>query len=308
MIKRKMVFIAGFLIIILLLVEVSSGNLKRHASALSQEIKMHWRHLNYPSLPGLEGEGILLMDEDTGDILFSINDTERLYPASTTKILTALITLEKGDPNDLITVGQEVHLRTPGESSAGLKQGQKLRLKDLAAAMLLPSGNDAARTAARYIARLDSGHSISPEAAEVYFAGLMNIRAKQLGAKSSNFVNPHGLHDPNHYSTAKDMAIIARAAMRNKDFRTIAAEQKHTAALSKVTFSNRNKLIQSGSQYYFQGADGIKTGLTDEAGYCLVASASRSGRNLISVVLHSTAEGVWTDSSKLLEYGFEQKK
>ncbi|RUT29928.1 D-alanyl-D-alanine carboxypeptidase [Paenibacillus zeisoli] len=299
---------AGFIVIVLLLVEISSGNLMRHTTALMHEVKMQWRDMNHPSLPGLEGEGLLLMDEDTGNILFSINDTERLYPASTTKILTALITLEKGNPHDLITVGKEVNLRTPGESSAGLKQGQKLRLKDLAAAMLLPSGNDAARTAARYIARLDSGHSMSPEASEVYFASLMNARAKELGAKSSHFVNPHGLHDPNHYSTAKDMAMIARAAMRNKEFRSITAEQKHTAALSHVTFTNRNKLIQSGSEYYFQGADGIKTGFTDEAGYCLVASASRQGRNLISVVLHSTAEGVWLDSSKLLDYGFKLKQ
>ncbi|MNQ85003.1 D-alanyl-D-alanine carboxypeptidase DacB precursor [compost metagenome] len=307
MINRKIAFIAGLLIIVLLLVEISSGNLKRHTTALMHEVKMQWRDMNNRSLPGLEGEGILLMDEDTGDILFSINDTERLYPASTTKILTALITLEKGDPNDLITVGSEVHLRTPGESSAGLKQGQKLRLKDLVAAMLLPSGNDAARTAARYIARMDSGHSMSPEESEVYFAGLMNTRAKELGAEASHFVNPHGLHDPNHYSTAKDMAMIAQAAMRNKDFRSIVAEQKHTATLSNISFSNRNKLIQRGGEYYFQGADGIKTGFTDEAGYCLVASASRNGRNLISVVLHSSAEGVWKDSSKLLEYGFKLK-
>ncbi|MNT26491.1 D-alanyl-D-alanine carboxypeptidase precursor [compost metagenome] len=101
--------------------------------------------------------------------------------------------------------------------------------------------------------------------------------------------------------------MIAQAAMRNKNFRSIVAEQKHTAALSNISFSNRNKLIQRGGEYYFQGADGIKTGFTDEAGYCLVASASRNGRNLISVVLHSSAEGVWKDSSKLLEYGFKLK-
>ncbi|USB31951.1 D-alanyl-D-alanine carboxypeptidase family protein [Paenibacillus sp. YPG26] len=305
MIKRKVIFIAGLLIIVLLLIEIGSGNGKRHTSALIHVVKQQWRDMNHRSLPGLKGEGILLMDEDSGDILFSINDTARLYPASTTKILTALLMLEKGNPEDLITVGSEVQLRTTGESSAGLRQGQELRLRDLAAAMLLPSGNDAARTAARYIARLDSGHSMSPEESEAYFAGLMNARAKELGAEVSHFVNPHGLHDVNHYSTARDMAVIARAAMENEDFRTLVAEQKHKAELSNISFSNRNKLIQTGGEYYFQGADGIKTGFTDEAGYCLVASASRNGRNLISVVLHSTAEGVWKDSSKLLDYGFK---
>lgn len=303
MLNRKIGVLAGFIIFVLLIAEISSGNFKQHASSVMQHVTRLSEGISRPELPGLEGEGMILLDEKTGEVLFSSQDTKRLYPASTTKILTALITLEKGNPDDLITVGKEVHLRTSDESSAGLKQGQKLQLRDLTSAMLLPSGNDAARTAARYIARIDSGQTMSPEESEVYFAKLMNQRAKEIGAKASHFVNPHGLHDSNHYSTAKDMALIAREAMKNPEFRTLVAESRHQSTDSKTAFINRNKLISSGD-YYFQGADGIKTGYTDEAGYCLVASASRDNRSLISVVLHSTAEGVWKDSSKLLNYGF----
>ncbi|WP_068619027.1 D-alanyl-D-alanine carboxypeptidase family protein [Paenibacillus tuaregi] len=308
MINRKVVRVGAILILLLLIIEISSGNLKTHVSTLVHKVNQQWNHIFGPPLQGLEGEGLLLMDEDTGDILYAENETKRLYPASTTKILTALITLEKGNPDDLITVGKEARLRTPDESSAGLEEGQKLRLKDLVAAMLLPSGNDAARTAASYITRIDSGQQMSPEEAEQYFAELMNQRARKIGADSSHFANPHGLHNANHYSTAKDMALIAREAMRNEVFKSIVAEKRHKSSESAVSYMNRNKLLQSGSEYYFQGADGIKTGHTDEAGYCLAASATRGGQRLISVVLHSTAEGVWKDSGKLLEYGFSQVK
>lgn len=255
----------------------------------------------------VRAEGVVLMDSSTGQVLFRKNDKKRLYPASTTKIVTAMIALEKGKPNEMVTVGDEANLRTPGESSAGLRQGQKLALSDLIAAMMLPSGNDAARTVARYIAGKEAGKSLSAEEGIRTFVKMMNDKAKQLGANNTLFANPHGLHDPNHYTTASDMALLAKKAMENKLFRQTVSEQEHNVALARTTMTleNRNKLLQPDSGFYFEGANGIKTGFTDEAGYCLVASATRDGKRLIAVVLKSSSTDVWLDSYALLEYGFE---
>lgn len=254
----------------------------------------------------IKGKAGVLMDESSGKILYAKNANERLYPASTTKILTALIALEKTNVNDPIQIGNEILLREREESSAGLKPGQVLPLGVLLRAMLLPSGNDAARAVAVYIAKKDSNQpNMSSEAALDYFAKLMNVRAKQIGATHSHFVNPHGLHNPNHYSTAEDLAKIAREARKFKEFREIVSEEVYKD--SSETFYNRNELVNRSSKHYFNGADGIKTGFTDEAGHCLVSSASRNGKKLISVVLHSSKEDVWNDSTAMLEYGFQEK-
>lgn len=254
----------------------------------------------------INGEAGVLMDENSGEILYAKNANERLFPASTTKILTALIALNKGNMNDTVHIGDEVTLREPDESSAGLKPGQSLSLKVLLRAMLLPSGNDAARSVAVYVAKKESNNpQMSSKEALDYFAQLMNQEANRLGAKHSHFVNPHGLHNPNHYSTAKDLALIAREARKNSEFREIVSEEMYKDA--NHTYYNRNELVNRGSQNYYQGANGIKTGFTDQAGYCLVSSASRNGKNLIAVVLHSTNSDVWSDSTAMLEYGFEEK-
>lgn len=258
------------------------------------------------SLGTLQGEAALLMDEKTGEILYSKNPHMKLYPASTTKILTALIALEKGDPDAIVTVGDEAQLRTPDESSAGLYEGQQLSLRDLLSALMLPSGNDAARTIARYISSQELGRAVSAEEGISCFADLMNDKAKELGARESHFVNPHGLHDPDHYTTAYDLAIIAKEARKNKLFKQIVSETERsvTAGQETQTFVNRNKLLQNTDENYYDGATGIKTGFTEKAGYCLVASASRQSANLIAVVLHSTSTGVWYDARTLLNYGF----
>lgn len=277
------------------------------ASALMNKAKAQWRMITAPGLGGVEGKAMLVMDRETGKILYAHNDKKRMYPASTTKILTALIVLERGNPDELVTVGKEARLRTADESTAGLHEGDQLPVRDLIAAMMLPSGNDAARTAAAYIAEKETGRKLEPEEATAYFAGLMNQRAKELGAKNSHFVNPHGLHDPDHYTTARDIAVIAQAAMSHEAFQGIVGEAVHyTEGTGETTaFRNRNRLIQSDNEWYFQGANGIKTGYTEKAGYCLVGSAVRDDKELISVVLHSTEQGVWSDSVKLLDYGFQ---
>ncbi|MFB7816062.1 D-alanyl-D-alanine carboxypeptidase family protein [Paenibacillus chitinolyticus] len=252
----------------------------------------------------IEGEAAVLMDAETGKLLFGKNKDLRLYPASTTKIVTALVALEKGGLQDPVTVGDEVRLTTKGESTAGLQEGQTLTLRDLIVAMMLPSGNDAARTVARYIAEKDSGRKLSAQKSIDYFAGLMNAKASKLGAKKSHFTNPHGLHDPGHYTTAGDMALLGREAMKNKVFGSIVSEPKQAVAVSSgsLTYVNRNQLLQEGSEFYVQGVNGVKTGFTDEAGYCLVSSATLNSKKFIGVVLHSSSGGVYTDTRSLLEY------
>lgn len=281
--------------------------LRPEAAAAFEYIRAH--AVSWTSPVEVEGGAAVLIDAETGEELYGKNGDKRLYPASTTKILTALIALEQGELGDRIAVGDEVNLRTADESSAWLREGQLLTLRDLLSAMMLPSGNDAARTVARYVARKEKGTDVSAEESIRYFAGLMNEKARELGANRSHFVNPHGLHDPDQYTTARDMALIAQAAMKLEAFRDIVNEREYTAAFaaSAVTYENRNQLLQPDSPYYLEEADGIKTGFTDEAGYCLVSSASRGGTRLIAVVLHSTQNSVWSDSRRLLQYGFGEK-
>ncbi|MFS0840598.1 D-alanyl-D-alanine carboxypeptidase family protein [Paenibacillus sp. 1P03SA] len=257
-----------------------------------------------PFNESIEGEAAVLMDAETGTFLFKKNKDLRLYPASTTKIVTALVALEKGGLQDRITVGDEVRLKTKGESTAGLQEGQSLTLRDLIVAMMLPSGNDAARTVARYIAEKDKGRKLSAQQSIDYFAGLMNAKASKLGAKKSHFTNPHGLHDPDHYTTAGDMALLGREAMKNKTFSSIVSEPKQAVTVSSGsrTYVNRNQLLQAESEFYIEGVNGVKTGFTDEAGYCLVSSAVLNGKKVIGVVLHSSSGGVYTDTRSLLAY------
>ncbi|TMV47632.1 D-alanyl-D-alanine carboxypeptidase [Paenibacillus mesophilus] len=254
----------------------------------------------------------LVIDAATGTVLFAKNDRERAYPASTTKILTALIALEIGKPDELVTVGAEARPEDPEESRAGLRQGQRLKLYDLVEAALLPSGNDAARTLAVHIARKTAGNpNLSTAEAQEEFAKLMNKRAKKAGATHSHFVNPSGLHDPDHYSTARDLALIAKAAMENERFRQAVQATGYEAvavngtggAAAKLSLSNTNQLLQPDSANYFKGANGIKTGFTDQAGYCLVSSVARDGKKVIAVVLQSTGKDVYPDAAKLLTHG-----
>lgn len=308
MFRKKRYFLLILIILIILFHDkLSFQNVQKHGNAFIQQVEQKWRGVRTPELAGVEGQAVLIMDRDSGELLYSDNGKKKMYPASTTKILTALILLERSSPDDTVTVGDEVLLRTSDESSAGLVQGERLTVRDLTAAMMLPSGNDAARTAAVYVAELETGTQQSPEQAMSYFAELMNEKAKKLGAVKSHFVNPHGLHDPDHYSTAYDMALIAREAMKLEEFNEIVGESEYAAAAQgqgEHLFQNRNKLLNSSGEWFFQGANGIKTGYTEKAGYCLVGSATREERELITVVLHSTEQGVWSDTVKLLDYGF----
>lgn len=316
---RRKWYVLSLLIVILLLVsdKVQQENMRLltiKAWNKIDEVLPSWVTGTPVELEDLQGTAALVMDRQSGKVLYGHHETMRMYPASTTKILTALILLENANPDELVTVGPEVNLRTEGESSAGLTEGDSLRVRDLVAAMMLPSGNDAARTAAVYVAkRKNSQQPLSTEDAFTYFAELMNRRAEEIGARKSHFVNPHGLHDPDHYTTARDMGMIAREAMNNQSFRSIVGESTYTADIKgkgEQVYQNRNQLLQNqneNQEWSFQGANGVKTGYTEKAGFCLVGSANRRDTELISVVLHSTKLGVWEDTVRLLNYGFQQQ-
>jgi len=248
-----------------------------------------------PSGPEVTSEGCLLMDLDSGQVLFSKNAHDRFYPASTTKILTALIVLEKCDLSEIVTVGEDPPYIDG--TKIYLFEDEQLTVEQMLYAMMLESANDCAEALAEHV-------SGSVEA----FAVLMNQKAKELGCTDSNFVNPHGLHDDNHYTSAWDLALIAREAMKNPVFRKIVSTRSSqippTNKQPELRYlNNLNKLMFYG-KYYYEGVDGIKTGYTSQAKNTLVASCMKDGLHLMGVFL-SCSSGVYTDAKNLFDYGFD---
>ncbi len=240
--------------------------------------------------PQVTAKSALLINVQSGTIVYGKNEKEPLPPASTTKILTALIALDKTKLTDIVTAGENPSLVEP--SAIGLTEGESISMENLLYSLLLKSANDAAVAIAEHV----SGSV--PE-----FADLMNRTARELGAVNSNFVNPNGLPDPNHYSTAYDLALIARRAMENPEFRQIVSTKVKVIPRQDDSaikwLENHNKLL-----WRYDGANGIKTGYTRQARQCLVASASKDGQEFIAVILGAEGTNVWLDAKNLLDYGF----
>ncbi|MCK9216753.1 MAG: D-alanyl-D-alanine carboxypeptidase [Firmicutes bacterium] len=229
----------------------------------------------------------IVMDVNTGRILYSSNSALKLPMASTTKIMTVLLAIENCDLNDIVTVSRNASIQEG--SSVYLREGERMRLSDLLYCVMLRSGNDAAVAVAEHI----SG-SVED------FAELMNNRAKTLGAKNTNFMNPHGLPNDNHYTTSYDLALITREALKNKIFADIVKTKKHTVSElinEKKYLENKNKML-----WQYPGGDGVKTGYTGKAGQCLVSSATKDSWQILSVVLNCS--DIWKGSTELLNYGF----
>jgi len=236
----------------------------------------------------LAAQSAALVDSYSGEFLYTKNPDAKQYPASSTKILTALIVIEAGNLDQLVTVAPEDTKVEP--SSLDLKPGQQFTRRQLLFGMLLKSANDVAMCLAR-----DNAGSVPA------FAEKMDQRAAELGATNSHFVNPHGLHDPNHYTTAHDLVLIARAAMQQPLFRQIVSTIYYTWRTPNGVVDelrNHNRLLR-----HFAGCNGLKTGYTRAAQQVLVSSALRGGHEVISVVLHTDKPGIWVDSKTLLTYG-----
>ena len=240
--------------------------------------------------PGVTAKGAILIEADSGDVLYAQNPDARLPMASTTKIMTALLVLEKAQEENIhVTVTKEM-VAVEG-TSMGLLPGDSLSLTDLATGMLLASGNDAANTGALAVAgTLEE------------FARLMNKKAAELGMKNSHFVTPSGLDADGHYSTARDMAILAQTALKNQKFAEIAALKSKRIEMENnriLSVYNHNKLLS-----VYEGATGVKTGFTKKSGRCLVSSAQRNGVTMIAVTLSGADD--WNAHMSMLNFGFSR--
>ncbi len=248
--------------------------------------------LSQPQPPPVIARSAILLDCFSGSVLYDKASRGRFYPASTTKILTALLIIEQGSLDREVLIDPSDTRVEP--SIIGLKAGERVTRRALLQAMMMKSANDASIALAR-----DNAGSVAA------FARRMNRRAASLGAMSSNFVNPHGLHDPAHYSTAYDLALITRAALDRPLFRVLVTEPRiewtGRQGGEPVALRNRNRLLLT-----FEGCTGVKTGYTRAAGQVLVSSALRNGTELISVVLQTSNQGIWSDSEALLAYGFRR--
>ena len=222
----------------------------------------------------------VLMDADTGQVLFDHNGGQRMLIASTTKIMTALVALERASPTDVITVKQE-HM-TEG-SSMYLKPGERVTVEELLYGLLLCSGNDAA------LAVTECAGGLEP------FVALMNEKAAALGMADTHFANPNGLDDEEHYSTARDMAQLARAAVNEPTLLRMASTRQ--ASIGGRTLTNHNKLLGR-----MEGCLGLKTGYTKAAGRTLVSCAEKDGRRLVAVTLRDGDD--WNDHEALYRWGF----
>ncbi len=235
---------------------------------------------------GLSARAATLYEAETDTFLFEKNADARLPMASTTKIMTALVALENSSLDDLIKIDSTA-IGVEG-SSAYLKTGDKLTMEELLYALLLQSANDAAVAIACYVGGDVQG-----------FADMMNEKAEELGLSDTHFVNPHGLDDEEHYTTARDLALIAAAALKNDTFKTICStyKKRFSSAERERNYVNHNKLLNK----YF-GCIGVKTGFTKRSGRCLVGAAEKEGISFISVTLDAPND--WSDHEKLLDLGF----
>ena len=241
---------------------------------------------------GVSAQYACVMDSLSGRVLYAKNAYARHSMASTTKIMTALVALENGDVSDVVTVSTNA-AGTEG-SSIYLKAGEKITLGDLLYGLMLESGNDAAIAIAEHI-----GGSVEK------FAAMMNAKAREIGAKNTQFRNPNGLDEEGHFTTAYDLALISRAALRNPVFAEIVSTKRKTIQNGEENYgrvlSNHNKLLT-----LYSGCDGVKTGFTKKTGRCLVSAATKNHFQVIAVTLNAPDD--WNDHMHMLHYAFERYK
>lgn len=244
--------------------------------------------------PPVNATSAILVDAKTGQVLYQQNANEKRAIASTTKMMTAIVVLENKKLDEIVTISQRAS--DTGEEEMYLTPGEQRSVEDLLYGILLKSANDAAVALAEHTAG-----SVEK------FAEMMNAKAKAMGANNTNFTNPHGLNDPNHYSTAYDLALMGRYALSNPKFAQVVASRIATIPwpgnLYQRTLENHNKLLK----LYYPYATGIKTGYTRQAGHSLVASAKKNNIELISVILNApNSQTLFSESQRLLEFGFKR--
>lgn len=262
-------------------------------------------NLSWPDAPDVTCESAILIDADTGSILYEKDSTRKCYPASTTKILTGLLTIENCNMNDIVTFSSKAanSINPSEDANLGTKTGEKYTVEQALYALLLYSANEVAYGLAEQVAgSLDA------------FVEMMNNKAKELGALNTHFANASGLYDPNHYTTAYDMAMIARGCYNNSSFVNIdSTYTSYTIPATNVTssprtFRHRHKMLKN-REYYYEYCKGGKTGFTDESLYTLVTFAEKDGMRLICVVFRSPDDATrFIDTRALFDWGFNNFK
>ncbi len=253
----------------------------------------------------IHGKYVSLLDVDSNTVLFEKGGFDsKIYPASTTKLITALIALENCPLDKVFTAGDELDLVQPHSSLAYILKGMKLDVDTLIAAMLLPSGNDAAYVIAAGTGKvLAKDENISDTKAVEIFVNEMNAFAKRNGMTGSSFTCPDGFHDENHYTTMRDMMTVAKLAIKNETIMKYAgtfSDKFYYASGESMTWTNTNSLIDPYSDLYYEYVTGLKTGTTDEAGACIVASATLKGKTVIACVYGAEKSNDRFDDAKIL--------
>ena len=260
------------------------------------------------------GTAAILVERSTGRVIFEQNPDLVIYPASMTKVLTAIVALDYIDEDDIVVVGTEINYVPAGSSRAGHILGEHVTGLNLIRGLIMPSGNDTANIVAAHVAREHTGNeNLGFREAEAIFTDLMNQRAKEIGAVNSNFANAHGFHDPNLYTTVRDLAKIAAVAMEHEAIMKVASEAVFTGnsgggfvgegvRTREIDWFTHNRLLAG--PFYNTYVTGLKTGFTDQAGFCLIGTAERNGVELISVIAGSVNPARWTDTTALFQYGF----
>lgn len=261
---------------------------------------------NWPKGPGTYGEAAIVMEAGTGAILYAKNIDEKHFPASITKVLTALVALENGEFEDPVVMSHDsVAFLQPGDSSIALKEGDELNLEQALYATLLASANEAAYTVAENVG-LNVGHDYN------WFIDQMNVRCKELGGNNSNFVNANGLHDENHYTTARDMALIGCELFEHPEVFEIMQTRQYvieeTDTVEEHVFQQKHKMLLEGYQAYYEDAIGGKTGYTSDALSTLITMADNGEMELVCVVLRTYGKNIYPDTTNLFEYGFNNFK
>jgi D-alanyl-D-alanine carboxypeptidase len=249
-----------------------------------------------PQRPAVSAAGAVLMDASTGKILYSKNMSNPYPPASTTKIMTALLALERCKLTDIVVVGDKPP-KADGNNIA-LFTGEEFTVNDLLHAVIIESANDCSNALAEHI----SGSVEN-------FAVEMNKRARELGCRSTNFTNPSGLYNYKHKTSAKDLALIMRELLKHPEFKAIATKMQYTIPVTNKTprervINNHNRLLIKNSGFYYEGCDGGKTGYTIQSKHSYVAAATKNGRQLIVALVYDENKKYYTDTIRLFNYGF----
>ncbi len=292
------------ILFVLLLVFTNTGTLTYGEEVpTEQETSSEYKiELKYPELPEVVAGGAILMDADTGAILYEKDAYSNYYPASITKIMTCLLAIENLSLDQEITFTDEVFAALPWDASLlGVVSGETLTVKDCLYGLMLRSGNEVAVALAMAV----SG-------SEEEFGKLMTERAKEMGALSTVFTNASGLYQDTHYTTPYDMAVITREAIKNGTFAEVWGTDIYDMAATNIcdayTISNRHNMLVSGRDAYYQYAEGGKTGYEDLAKRTLVTHAKKDGMSLICVVMFDENDAYYPDTERLLEYGFNNFK